>query len=135
MLTRVKDSSLSSFMLCDAVEDPVVRKNGFVRPFDTHQVASWAVLAFCVAAFFTLFTPIEIDAAGIALDCLYGIITLLVLYTGVMSMLIDPADDGSIGARHSQATGAVPPAPAPGATNHCQLCEARVQPRSKHCRR
>eukprot|EP00322_Chrysochromulina_rotalis_P019157 CAMPEP_0115865298 /NCGR_PEP_ID=MMETSP0287-20121206/19649_1 /TAXON_ID=412157 /ORGANISM="Chrysochromulina rotalis, Strain UIO044" /LENGTH=384 /DNA_ID=CAMNT_0003319805 /DNA_START=73 /DNA_END=1227 /DNA_ORIENTATION=+ len=87
-----------------------------------------------VTVYFTLFAPIEVGPAGIAMDCLYVILMGLTVYNGVQSMRIDPSDDGAIDRRLSKGAGTIPQPPQ-GATNYCSLCEAYVQKRSKHCRR
>lgn len=118
------------------VTPPDVRSHGFERPLDAHQLSSWYFLALVVVSFFVLYTPVEVGAEGITVDCIYAILFCTTFYAGVMSMGIDPSDDGALKARKAAAAG-LPDAepPPPDATNHCGLCDAFVLKRSKHCRR
>ncbi|KOO30467.1 dhhc zinc finger [Chrysochromulina tobinii] len=118
------------------VTPPDVRSHGFERPLDAHQLSSWYFLALVVVSFFVLYTPVEVGAEGITVDCIYAILVCTTFYAGVMSMGIDPSDDGALKARKAAAAG-LPDAepPPPDATNHCGLCDAFVLKRSKHCRR
>jgi len=116
------------------VIEPEIRTHGFERPFDVHQAASWYVMGSFAIIFFVLYSPIEVGPAGITVDCLYGLFIALTVFFGVMSMSIDPSDDGAIKARNSTASMPAEPPP-PNATNHCGLCDAYVLKRSKHCRR
>jgi hypothetical protein len=115
---------------------PDVRSHGFERPLDAHQLSSWYFLALVVVSFFVLYTPVEVGAEGITVDCIYAVLFCTTFYLGVMSMGIDPSDNGALKARKAAAAG-LPDTepPPPEATNHCGLCDAFVLKRSKHCRR
>lgn len=103
------------------VVPPFRRVNGFERPFDPHQVASWVVFSLLMASFFVLYTPVHSDVLGLVLTAAYGLLSITVVWSAVKCMNIDPKDQGVA---------------ASGAAQHwCYYCEKQVNSRSKHCRR
>lgn len=100
---------------------PFRRVNGFERPFDTHQVASWVVFALLIASFFVLYTPMHSNVVGLVLTAAYGVLAITVIWSAAKCMKVDPKDRGVA---------------ADGAAQHwCYYCEKQVNDRSKHCRR
>ena len=102
--------------------------NGFSRPWDPHQVGAWILLALFVASFYSLYTPLHTDAAGIALSALYGAFVVLTFVCGWHATGCDPSDPGVLAKKKGETITHT-------TENYCYLCEAPVKKRSKHCRR
>jgi palmitoyltransferase len=111
-----------------------VRRHGLERPLDTHQVASWGVLLFFFAFFYSFYVPVHRDSVGIALTVLYSVSAVLATFFGLKTTGTDPADPNARAKREARRP--TDPVPTPrAADNYCYLCEASVARRSKHCRR
>lgn len=100
---------------------PFRRVNGFERPFDAHQVASWVVFTLLMASFLVLYSPVHANALGFVLTAAYSVLAITVVWSAAKCMQIDPKDRGVA---------------TDGSARHwCYYCEKNVNNRSKHCRR
>ena len=116
-----------------------VRLHGFERPFDPHQFGAWVVFGVFAVSFAVLYAPLHVDAAGIAVTCIYGLLASATFVSGERCMHVDPSDAGARDKREAEAKGGgsavVTTTATPERPNYCILCSAHVKKRSKHCRR
>ena len=112
-----------------------MRRNGLESPLDPHQIASWFAYAYLLGSYYALYTPLHLDAVGIALTSVYSALALLIAVVTYRCTKIDPSDPGVLAKRAG--TNALPASAAAAGSgqNFCYFCEAHVNARSKHCRR
>eukprot|EP00965_Chrysotila_dentata_P191606 6174641-Pleurochrysis_carterae.AAC.2 len=112
------------------------RKNGFERPFATHQIIAWVAFTFFLLFFYILYTPVHTTTSGIVLSIIYTLLVGAVAFNTYMTTSIDPSDAGVLAKNNEkQAKTNGNTGSNSLETNYCYLCEANVAKRSKHCRR
>jgi hypothetical protein len=95
-----------------------MRRNGFSRPLDPLQVASWLLFVGIIASLYILYTPVATPrAVGITFSVFYALPALATGMTAFHVQLIDPVAETD----------------PQGEQRFCNICERWVKHRSRHC--
>ena len=95
------------------------RIHGFERPFDSYQIASWIAFSLFLASFAVLYAPLHTEAAGIVVDCLYGLLAVATFVFAQQTMSTDPSDACVVAKRRAETLCCPVPPPPPEASNYC----------------